>query len=114
MKNRILLITPLMLAAMCVRADVLELKNGQTLNGKYAGGTAGTVRFETGGNVQVIETGTALALTFTGGGAGAAAPSAAPAATPAAVAPAAVAPAPAAASVTIPAGTTLLVRLVDP
>ena len=46
-------------------ADVLELKGGKVLNGTYAGGTAGTIRFETGGNVQVIETSQALALTFT-------------------------------------------------
>jgi hypothetical protein len=85
-------------------ADVLELKNGNILNGKYAGGTAGTVRFETSQGVQVLETSQITALTFTGGGAGAAA-----------AAPAAQAPAPAAASgsVSVPAGTTLLVRMMD-
>ena len=45
------------------RADVLELKSGKTLNGKYAGGTAGTIRFETAEGVQVIETAQVLALT---------------------------------------------------
>src|SRR5262245_7349508 len=34
------------------RADVLELKSGSVLNGKYVGGTAGTVRFETSAGVQ--------------------------------------------------------------
>jgi len=98
--------------AAAASADVLELKNGQTLNGKYVGGTAGTIRFETSAGVQVVETGQALALTFTGGGtAGAAATAVAPAPAAAAPAPAA---APAATSATIPAGTTLLVRLVDP
>jgi len=98
--------------AAAASADVLELKNGQTLNGKYVGGTAGTIRFETSAGVQVVETGQALALTFTGGGAAAPAPAAmAPAPAAAAPAPAA---APAAASATIPAGTTLLVRMVDP
>lgn len=93
-------------AALHAQADVLELKNGKTLSGKYVGGTAGTIRFETSAGVQVIETAQALALTFTGGGAAAAAASA-PKAVPAA------APAPAS-SVTVPAGTTLLVRMVDP
>jgi hypothetical protein len=48
-------------------ADVLELKSGKTLNGKYVGGTAGTIRFESTAGVQVIETSEAPALTFTGG-----------------------------------------------
>jgi len=84
-------------------ADVLELKSGKTLNGKYVGGTAGTIRFETTAGVQVIETSEALALTFTGAASGAASK-----------APAASASAPAATSVTVPAGTALLVRMVDP
>ena len=113
MKYHHILVTALFsLAALHTRADVLELKSGKTLNGKYVGGSAGTIRFETTEGVQVIETGQVLALTFTGGGAATAtAPAAAPA--PAAMAPAPAA-APAAASATIPAGTTLLVRLVDP
>ncbi len=106
------LITALLsLAALSTRADVLELKNGQTLNGKYVGGTAGTIRFETSSGVQAVETAQALALTFTGGAAAAAPTTMAPAPAAAAPAPAA---APAATSVTIPAGTTLLVRMVDP
>ena len=88
--------------AVAASADVLELKNGQVLTGKYVGGTAGTIRFETSGGTQVIETGQAVALTFSGGGKAAAAPS--PSAAPAAAAPSAV---------SVPAGTTLLVRMVD-
>ena len=86
--------------AAVASADVLELKGGKTLNGKYVGGTTGTIRFETSAGVQVIETRQVLALTFTGSGA-------APAARTAAARPAA-------SSVTVPAGTTLLVRMVDP
>ena len=84
--------------AQWVEADVLELKNGTTLNGKYkyVGGAAGTVRFETSAGVQFIETAQAVALTFT-----------TPAPTPA---PAAAAQP---ASATLPAGTMLLVRMVD-
>jgi hypothetical protein len=92
-------------AALCCQADVLELKGGKILTGTYQGGTAGTIRFKTSGGVQVIETSKALALTFAGGGSAAAAPAASPAARPSA---------PAVTSVTIPAGTTLLVRMVDP
>jgi hypothetical protein len=80
-----------------VRADILEMKNGNILNGRYAGGTPGTVRFETSAGQQVIEIPQIIALTFT---------------TPA---PAPVLPAPVAipSSVTLPAGTTLLVRMMD-
>ena len=97
----------LCLAGLQTQADVLELRNGQILNGKYVGGTAGTIRFDTGNGTQVIETAQATALTFTGGGAAPTAP------VPVAVTPAPVA-APAASTVTIPAGTMLLVRMVDP
>ena len=70
MKTRVLLSSLLALAAVIsvAQADVLELKNGKVLNGKFVGGTAGTIRFETSEGVQVIETGQALALTFTAGG----------------------------------------------
>src|SRR5262245_8398565 len=93
------------LMAWPASADVLELKNGKTLNGKYVGGTAGTIRFETSEGVQVVETAQALALTFTGGGA--------TTATATAAAPVAAAPAPATSAVSVPAGTALLVRMVD-
>lgn len=130
-----LCLTTALLAGLApVSADVLELKNGQVLNGRYVGGTAGTIRFDTGTGPQVFETSQALALTFTGSTAAPAAPTPAPApaaaptaaapavaATPvpppaaaAAAAPAAAAPAAAPAKVTVPAGTTLLVRLADP
>ncbi len=101
------------LACALVQADTLELKNGQVLNGKYVGGTAATLRFETSAGVQTIETSQALALTFSGTAAAtpaSATASPAPATTAAAAAPVAAA----AASVTVNAGTPLLVRMVDP
>ena len=107
-----LCLTASLLGWAVASADVLELKNGQVLNGKYVGGTAGTIRFETDRGAQVIETAQAIALTFTGGGTTAAAPAAAPAAATApapAAAPAAAVPS----AVSVPAGTTLLVRMVD-
>jgi hypothetical protein len=60
-----------------VRADTLELKDGNLLKGRYMGGSQTTVRFEVAGAVQVIPTSSVISLTFTGGGSGAA--SAAPA-----------------------------------
>jgi hypothetical protein len=102
----------ILLVCALARADVLELKDGKALTGKYVGGTAGSIRFETSAGTQVIETSQALALTFTSATAASAAPTAAPAAAPAAPTPA---PATAAAgAVTVNAGTPLLVRLVDP
>lgn len=97
----------LLTLVMSARADILELKSGSVLNGKYNGGTAGTVRFETSAGQQVIETSQVIALTFT---TPVAAPAAAvPAATPAPAA----APAAAPSSVTLPTGTLLLVRMMD-
>jgi hypothetical protein len=95
-------------------ADTLELKDGRVLKGRYLGGTQVVLRFEINGEVQTFNTNDIVALTFTGN-AGTPAPAAAPAP---ATAPAA-APAPSAASVspggavTIPAGQSLLVRMID-
>jgi hypothetical protein len=89
--------------ALSVQADVLELKDGKVLTGSYAGGTAGTIRFQTSQSVEVVETSKILALTFTGGGpvtGAAAAPTSAPAAPPAT-------------TISVPAGTTLVVRMLD-
>lgn len=41
--------------ATAASADVLELKDGKILTGKYVGGTAGTIRFDTGGGTQDYE-----------------------------------------------------------
>jgi hypothetical protein len=101
-----------LLACPLAHADVLELKDGKVLTGKYVGGTAGTLRFETSAGTQVIETSQALALTFTSGAASAAAPAASAAAPTAVATPAPTAAAPS--SVTVNAGTPLLVRMVDP
>jgi hypothetical protein len=87
-------------------ADTLELKNGQVVNGTYVGGTAGTVRFETAKGVQVYNTGDVLALTFSGQKSSAA--SKAPTAKTSSAKPAEAAKP---VTVTVPSGTTLLVRM---
>lgn len=97
-------------------ADTLELRDGRVLKGKYLGGTQAVLRFELNGEVQTFSTIDIVALTFTGGPR-----SSAPAPVPAAAMPLAPAPAPVAAapsanqdaSVTIPAGQSLLVRMID-
>lgn len=101
----------LILAWACggVRADVLELKNGEVLNGKYLGGTAATVRFETSAGTQAVETSRIIALTFTAPAGATAQTNLTPTANP----PATVGATAATNAVTLPAGTTLLVRMVD-
>src|SRR6478609_4672896 len=99
MKNPILLLSAMLcLLGATARGDTLELKNGTVLEGKYLGGTADTVRFETSSGMQIIEFSQIKNMSVAP-----AAPAAAPVAAPA--------PAPAApVKVTVPAGTVLLVR----
>ncbi len=90
-------------------ADTLELKDGRVLQGRYLGGTLAVLRFEVRGEVQTFSVSDVVAVTFTGKTA-VAAPAAALAPTPA--------PAVSSASrqsdtLTIPAGQTLLVRMID-
>ena len=97
-------------------ADTLELKDGRILKGKYLGGTQAVLRFEQNGEVQTFSTTEIVALTFTGNP-GHSAPTPAPAAAPAetlAMAPTAgVASSLSGGNVTIPAGQSLLVRMID-
>jgi hypothetical protein len=101
-------------------ADTLELKDGRVLQGKYLGGTQAVLRFEVNGEVQAFSTNDVVALTFTGRS-GNAAPMATPAVAPANIAPPAALAAQATATpnplpggdVTIPAGQSLLVRMID-
>jgi hypothetical protein len=107
--NRFLAAMALMLFCIgAASADTLELKDGRVLKGKYLGGTQAVLRFELNGEVQTFNTADIVALTFTGHSAPAAAPSAgmAPAA-------ASMASADPGGIVTIPAGQSLLVRMID-
>lgn len=102
-------------------ADTLELKSGRVVQGKYLGGTQHILRFEVNGEVQTFSTNDVVALTFTGRSSSPApAPADAPAPAPAQAAAPAAAMAPAAApapgpggEVTIPAGQSILIRMVD-
>jgi hypothetical protein len=110
--NRLLTATVLgLLLAGLAAADTLELKDGRVLRGKYLGGTQAVLRFEVNGEVQTFSTVDIVALTFTGRSVGGP-----PAPPPSATAPPPMAAAPAAEygeSVTIPAGQSLLVRMID-
>ena len=97
-------------------ADTLELKDGRILKGRYLGGTQAVLRFEQNGEVQTFSTTEIVALTFTGNpghSAPAPAPAAAPAETPAVAPTAGVASSRSSGIVTIPAGQSLLVRMID-
>jgi hypothetical protein len=106
------------LALLCVAAvsaDTLELKDGRVLQGRYLGGTAAVLRFEVNGNVQTFGVNDIVALTFTQHSGGAAAPASAPAAPAAAVAPAPVAQSASNpdGTVSLAAGQSMLVRMID-
>jgi hypothetical protein len=89
-------------------ADTLELRDGRVLQGRYLGGTQAVLRFEANGDIQTFNVTDIVALTFTANG-GAASPvgAAAPVAPRSALASAA------GGTVTIPAGQSLLVRMID-
>jgi len=91
-------------------ADTLELKDGRVLQGRYLGGTQAVLRFEVTGNVQTFNVNEVVAITFTHTSAGFAPPPApAPVQAPAPVTQVAAA----GGSVTIPAGQSMLVRMID-
>lgn len=97
--------------------DTLELKNGQILQGRFLGGSTLNIRFEVDGKEQVFPTKEVLNIGFSeiasGSSAAAPAPAAAGPAAPAAAGPPAQAGAQATQAITIPAGTSLLVRMID-
>jgi hypothetical protein len=101
-----------LLVVTVAAADTLELKDGRVLQGRYLGGTQAVLRFEIEGNVQTFSVNDVVALTFThGGGSAAAAPPPALNLAPAPVAQAQ--PVSAGGTVTIPAGQSILVRMID-
>src|SRR5260221_3767801 len=91
-------------------ADTLELKDGRVLKGRYLGGTQAVMRFEVNGEVQTFNTTDIVALTFTGYS-GSSAPAASP--SPAMAPSNSFAGVPSGGAVTIPAGQSMLVRMID-
>ncbi|MCL6480943.1 MAG: hypothetical protein K6U02_04385 [Firmicutes bacterium] len=90
-------------------ADTIELRDGRVLQGTFLGGTQQSIRFEVNGEVQVFPLSEVLAITF-GSGLGA---------RPRAVGPTSLSqpaeqsPRRLSGPVTVPAGTTILVRMID-
>jgi hypothetical protein len=99
MKNKLSLLLSALLCLLgaSARGDTLELKDGTVLQGKYLGGTEDTVRFQTSDGMRILAYSEIKDMRVA----------------PSAPAPAAPAPAAAPASVTVPAGTLLLVRMMD-
>jgi hypothetical protein len=92
-------------------ADTLELKDGRVLKGKYLGGTQAVMRFEVNGEVQTFNTTDIVALTFTGySGSSAPGASSYPATAPSN---SFAGTAASGGVVTIPAGQSMLVRMID-
>ena len=92
-------------------ADTLELKDGRVLQGRYLGGTQAVLRFEVDGNVQAFGVNDVVAVTFTHGSS--ANPAAAQALPPAPAPVAQARPMEPGGSVTVPAGQSILVRMID-
>jgi hypothetical protein len=103
-----------LLFAGAAMADSLELKDGRVLSGRFLGGTQALMRFSVNGEVQTFNVTEIVALTFTSDYG---TPPPPPPPPPAPAPQAAVTPAPAAvaagSSITIPAGQSLLVRMID-
>src|SRR5580698_4056962 len=107
-----------LLFAGAAMADTLELKDGRVLTGRFLGGTQALMRFSMNGEVQTFNVTEIVALTFTSDYGNPPPPpppqqQAPPPPQPqAAVAPAP-APMPAGGQIVIPAGQSLLVRMID-
>src|SRR5277367_940047 len=102
-----------LLFAGAAMADTLELKDGRVITGRFLGGTQALVRFSINGEVQTFNVTEVVALTFTPDYGTPPPPSPPPAPAPQA----AVAAPPAAASyaggpITVPAGQSLLIRMI--
>ena len=105
--------------AVNASADTLQMKDGRVIQGKFLGGTQASVQFENRGKIELYNVDDIISVTFTG------APPASPVTPSAPVAastpPPALLPAPAPAqssaanptSIIVPAGTDLLVRMID-
>ncbi|HYL64238.1 MAG TPA: hypothetical protein VE077_16620 [Candidatus Methylomirabilis sp.] len=124
-----------LLLSSAALADTLELKDGRVIQGRYLGGTAAVMRFEVNGEVQTFNVSQIVALTFTGSSATSAPATPAPPPAPAAAEPEPVPSAPSVpvvsrdaisnrsissqdpaaqyGEVTLPAGQSLLVRMID-
>ena len=111
-----LLLTGLGCLAMPASADTLQLKDGRVIQGKFFGGSQANVQFETNGKIELYNVSDIISVTFTGDAAASSAPAPVAAVPSSGLAPRSAAAASTSAgsgSVTVPAGTDLLVRMID-
>jgi hypothetical protein len=116
------------LLAGVASADVITLRNGQTVYGTYIGGTARQIRVDVNGQIQTYDIGIVQSIAFNDPGyqptAAPASPPAAPqygtapsynapAPYPSSAPPPPTAPAPSAAGLAIPADTRVTIRMID-
>jgi hypothetical protein len=97
----------LALMAASASADTLQMKDGRVIQGRFLGGTQASVQFEVNGKIELYNVDQIISLTFTLAPAASSGMQMAPAAAPAATA------AGNGSQVTVPAGTRLLVRMID-
>ena len=101
--------------AVTASADTLQMKDGRVIQGKFLGGTQASVQFENKGKIELYDVDDIISVTFTSDGRNSASPPAAPPPEP--MPDQAPAPTQASAananSITVPAGTDLLVRMID-
>jgi hypothetical protein len=101
----------LILFSVSASADTLQLKDGRVIQGKFLGGTQASVQFESNGKIDLYDVNQVISITFTG------APTSSSGTRTAPPAPVVDPPAASASSrgagVTVPAGTSLLVRMID-
>jgi YmgG-like glycine-zipper protein len=110
--------------AVSASADTLQMKDGHVIQGRFFGGTQASVQFETKGRIELYNVDDIISVTFTNAPSASSPPPAGPPTPAAAPTPP---PAPAvstwsgptgtaaasAGSITVPAGTDILVRMID-
>ncbi|MBI3670474.1 MAG: hypothetical protein HY237_11920 [Acidobacteria bacterium] len=99
--------------ALSVSADTLELKDRRVIVGKYLGGTQSNIRFEVNGRVELFPVEEIVALTFGADARTTREESQAPAGAPPVTSRSAAERAGRPHRVTVPAGTRILVRMID-
>jgi hypothetical protein len=113
----LILMTAVAVLAGASLADTIEMKSGQLIQGKFLGGSEHNVRFLVNGKEEMIPITDVLNISFNDTGVGLPdAPAPATAGAGAGAAAAAYAPAaqyPASQTISIPAGTAVLVRMID-
>ena len=99
--------------ALPASADTLQMKDGRVIQGRFLGGTQASVQFETRGKIELYNVDDIISVTFTGPPPPPPAASVAPSPGPLPAPAPTQYPAASATNITVPAGTDLLVRMID-